>query len=215
MRELSDLEKQILNLRQNKGYTIQKITEELNIKQKLYKDTINRLTEEGLYDEDKTKEAMQKRHEKEYRKRQYEKNKNKPKLSTEESKYFKKCTDFLCFNYLDYRFTKHYDNSLTSRLNQLHKNYTFKLIYDTMLSQKSIFDYYNNKINFKDDYHRISYFMKIVENNIILERKKQDRYKDIHEGFNKKINDEEITYQLNKNIITKPSKKLDLSEFLD
>ena len=41
------------------------------------------------------------------------------------------------------------------------------------------------------------------------------RQEEAYEGFTKKINDEEIIHQLNKNIISKPLPKRDMSKFLD
>lgn len=215
MPKLTEIEKKIIKMRQEEGMTEKDTIKNLGIKQSQYRKTINYLVEIGKYDREKVKEAIQKRRKKEYEHKQYEKKKNKIPMSQEDNNYYKKCTDFLCFNYLDYRFTKKYDASLTTKLNELHKKYSFKVIYNTMLSQKNNFDYAISHKNFATDRQRITYLMKIVENNLVTQQFKENRYQEAHEGFNKKIDDDEITHQLNKKVISKPSKKLDLSEFLD
>lgn len=216
MSKLTQIEKDILEKRQVEGKTEKNTMEELKIGYTKYKKIVSHLIEIGEYNEEIVKQAVQKRKRKEYERRQYEKRKNQPQMSIEDRTYYKKCTDFLCFNYLDYRFTKKYDTSLTTKLNELHnKNYSFKIIYNTMLSQKNSFDYAINHKDFANDRQRIMYLMKIVESNLTTQQIKEKKYKEVHEGFNKKIDDDEITHQLNKKIVSKPSKRLDLSEFLD
>lgn len=216
MTELSEKELKILDMRQYQGLSLKETLKQTGIKRKEYNEIVKKLTEAGKYNENKVREAMTERIKKNRARERYIKNKEEGKKPTDDSPYFKKCTDFLCFNYLDYRFTKKYDVSLTEKLNNLHnKNYSYETIYNTMLSSKQSFDYALEHHKFKNDFSRISYYMKIVENNLPIQVIKDKRYKEQHKGFNKKINDNDIVHQLNKKVVSKPSNKIDMSEFLD
>ena len=136
-------------------------------------------------------------------------------LYDEEEEYRQKCIDILCTKYFCYNETKQFNPILVSKLNNLYKqSFSYKIIYNSILYSMKNLDYANTKV-FSSDYQKISYMMAIIKNNLKIVWKKMQRQEEAYEGFTKKINDEEIIHQLNKNIISKPLPKRDMSKFLD
>lgn len=215
MEENKNLEEKILNLRQNLGYTIPETLKELNIKRKQYDQIVDILTQQGLYDEYKVRDAINEKNLKLKRKRIYEKLKNKPKLPTLEAEYFKKCKDILSFDYFNYAVTKKYNPSITLKLNDLYrKGYSYKTIYNVLLSQQNSLQYANKK-QFNSDYNKLCYIMVIISSKLPAQVNQDKNYEEASEGLKKRIDDNEISSELNKKRISKPSHKLDMSEFLD
>ncbi len=208
---MSKIENKILNLRQVEGYTIEETIKKANISRKTFKEIISKLSEQGLYNEEEVKSAMKRRKQREY----YYKHKSETKFPPEEEEYRKKCIDILCTRYFNYNETKQFNPALVSKLNNLYnQNFSYKIIYNSILYTMKSLDYANTK-TFGSDYQKINYMIAIIKNNLKIVWKKLQRQQEAYEGFTKKVNDEEIIYQLNKTIVSKPSKKIDMSEFLD
>lgn len=211
MAKITKLEKSILDLRQIEGYTIEETIKKVKISRKTFKEIVSNLSEQGLYDEEEIKKAMKRKKQRDY----YQKHKNHKKLPSEEEEYRQKCIDILCTKYFCYNETKQFNPILVSKLNNLYKqSFSYKIIYNSILYSMKNLDYANTKV-FSSDYQKISYMTAIIKNNLKIVWKKMQRQEEAYEGFTKKINDEEIIHQLNKNIISKPLPKRDMSKFLD
>ena len=104
MDNLSELEKQILELRIEKGYTINETIKELDITSTVFKKTVNKLEELGIYNEELLKKARKRKKSREkYAKTKGEKVLN---LSKKEENFRKLCISFLCEKYFNYKITK-------------------------------------------------------------------------------------------------------------
>lgn len=211
MDKLTTIEKKVLKLRQVEGYSIEETLKIAKISKKVFKDIIDKLKEVGVYDEEQIKKA--KRNKK--RRENYEKNKDKTKLSPEEESYKKKCIDFLCVKYFNYNETHEFNPILVKKLSDLYnKISSYKVIYNTILSQESNLSYANKK-SFSSEYQKIIYMIAIIRNNLAIVWKKMQKYEEEQRGFNNRINDNEIVKQLNKKVKTKPTKRVDMTQYLD
>lgn len=207
---LTELEEKILDLRTKKGYTIENTLKELKIPRRVFKETVELLQEKGLYKEEDVKKAIKNKKNREY----VEKNKTRKKLSPEEEDYRKKCIDFMCKKYFDYERTKKFNPVLVAKLQNLNKLCSYKVIFNTIKYQERSLDYANLK-PMASEYQKISYMMAIIKNNLNVVYKKIQKQEKIQEGKDKQIDDKKLVNQLNKNIISKPSEKIDMSNFLD
>lgn len=206
---LSILEQKVLELRQEKGYTIEQTLSELNINQKKYKIIVDKLKELNLYDEEKIKKAKQNKKMREYRNT----NKNKVKLSKEEEEYRQKCIDFMCKKYFDYNRTKVFNPVLVTKIQQLKNICSYKVIFNTMRFQEQNLNYANSK-TFSSEFQKIGYMMTIIKNNLKEVWKKIDMQDKIQARI-KEEGSTRIVNELNRKIVTKPTKRIDMSDLLD
>lgn len=210
MDNLNDTEKEILKLRMKEGLTIDQTIHKLKISRKDFKEIVKKLKKENLYDEEEIKKAMKRRKRKEYTSA----HKSKQKLSPEEENYRKKCIEFLCTRYFSYNETHRFNPVLVTKLQQLHSISSYKIIFNTIIYQKKNLDYANRK-PMASEFQKISYMMAIIRNNLHIVYKKIKRKENIEESKEKKSNTSNLANQLNKTIISKPTDKIDMSQFLD
>lgn len=203
---MTELEEKVLDLRQKKGYNIKDTLKELGIKRKEFDEIVSTLKEMGVYDDKKVEKAMQ---------RKNYKGKPKTKLPDDEKEWFVKCRDELCNRYTNFNATKQFTIPITTTLMRSYKKgFSFKELYNGLIISRSTLEYYQNK-PFNSDYNKMCYFMAIVENNVKTSKKREEFNKGSHLGYKKKIEDSELKESLNKNIISKPTKKVDMTSFLD
>lgn len=214
MDSLSDLEKQILELRIDKGYTINETIGELDISSTVFKKAINKLEELGLYTEELLKKAKKRRKSRErYAKTKGEKVLN---LSEEEENFRKLCISFLCEKYFDYKKTKKVNPILITKLKQLNSHASYEVIYRTLQSQESNLNYIHYNKKFNNDIQEMSYLLAVIKNNLTKVNEKINMNNAINEAKLKSTSmNEDIIDMLNQKIETKPTKKRDLSEFID
>ena len=99
-------------------------------------------------------------------------------------------------------------------MQNLNKLCSYKVIFNTIKYQERSLDYANLK-PMASEYQKISYMMAIIKNNLNVVYKKIQKQEKIREGKDKQIDDKKLVNQLNKNIVSKPSEKIDMSDFLD
>lgn len=211
MEDLTPTENKILELRQKEGLTIEETIKKAKITRTTFEKIVKVLKDKGYYNEEEIKKAKRNKKSREY----YHKHKNEEKLPKEELEYRQKCIDILSIKYFNYNETKQFNPILVSKLSGLYKNhFSYKVIYNTILLQEKSLNYAMSK-PFGSEYQKINYMIAIIKNNLKITWKKLKRQEDAYEGFMKKNNDQDIVRQLNKTIITKPTKKIDMTDFLD
>ena len=195
--KISEIQQKILDYRENKGYSIDKTIEELKITRKRFNQNVEKLKEKGLYNEQKIKEAMKNRRlNKEIDQKNFS---TKLNLNPEEEKYF------------DYNKTKHFNPILVSRIQNLNKYAPYKIIYNTIVYQQKSLDYAYYK-TFSSEFQKISYMIAIIKNNL------SKVYKDMQEKEEQQKNitiSDSLARELTKKRITKPTKRLDMTDLLD
>lgn len=208
--KISEIQQKILDCRQNKGYSIDKTIEELKITRKRFNQNVEKLKEYGMYNEKEIKKAMQNRR---LNKDKNEKKDNSTKLnlSPEEEGFRKKCIDIICKRYFDYNKTKKFNPVLVSRIQNLNKYASYKVIYNTIVYQQRNLDYASTK-TFSSDFQKISYMIAIIKNN--LSKVYQEMKEKEEEQKNTTISDS-LARELTKTRITKPTKRLDMTDLLD
>ena len=207
MEELSNIKNKIIELRQNKGYTIEETIKKLHISRKIFTNLVTELKNSGEYDEEKIKKAMKKK------RNQINYNKNKVKLSPEEEEYRKKCIDLMCKRYFNYEQTHRFNPVLVQKLQILNNICSYKVIFNTIRVHQKNLDYANTKV-FSSEYQKISYMMTIIRNNVNNVSKRIQRKEQINKS-NTIENDNQFLNLLNKNVVSKPVKRKDLSFLLD
>ena len=209
---LTDLENKVLELRQEKGYTIEETKKELNITDKVFKNAIENLKEAGDYDEEKIKQAKKNKKRREYEK----KNRNRTKLPPDEEEYRQKCIDFMCRRYFEYNQTKKLNPLLVSKIQSLNKVASYKIIYNTMKNQQKNLDYANIKFkNYSSDFQKINYMLAIVKNNLNITYKRLKRKETVQEAENNRFDVQDMLRKLDKNTTSKPTQRIDMSQWLD
>ena len=207
--KISEIQQKILEYRQEKGYSIDKTIEELKITRKRFNQNVEKLKEKGLYNEQKIKEAMKNRRlNKEIDQKNFS---TKLNLNPEEEEYRKKCIDIMCKKYFDYNKTKHFNPILVSRIQNLNKYAPYKIIYNTIVYQQKSLDYAYYK-TFSSEFQKISYMIAIIKNNL------SKVYKDMQEKEEQQKNitiSDSLARELTKKRITKPTKRLDMTDLLD
>ena len=206
--KISEIQQKILDYRENKGYSMDKTIEELKITRKRFNQNVEKLKEKDLYDEIKIKEAMKNR-----KLQNSVKKAVTPKLnlSPEEEEYRKECIDIMCNRYFDYNKTKHFNPILVSRIQNLNKYAPYKIIYNTIVYQQKSLDYAYYK-TFSSEFQKISYMIAIIKNN--LSKVYKDMQKKEEQQKNITISDS-LARELTKKRITKPTKRLDMTDLLD
>ena len=214
MDSLSELERQVLELRIEDGYTINETVEELKITSTIFKKIVKKLEELGLYDEELLKKAKRRRKSRE----RYEKTKGKKVLglSEEEEKFRQLCISFMCEKYFNYNITKQMNPILVTKLKKLNSYASYEVIYRTMQTQEAKLNYIHSNKNFNSENQEMSYLLAVVKNNLIEINKKLNINNAINDAKLKATNmNEDIIEMLSQNIETKPTTKRDLSEFID
>ena len=214
MDNLSELEKQILELRIEKGYTINETIKELDITSTVFKKTVNKLEELGIYNEELLKKARKRKKSREkYAKTKGEKVLN---LSKKEENFRKLCISFLCEKYFNYKITKKINPVLITKLKQLNSCASYEVIYNTLQSQEKNLNYIHSNKKFNNDIQEMSYLLAVVKNNLTQINEKININNAINEAKLKSTSmNEDIIEMLNQKIETKPTQKRDLSEFID
>jgi len=206
--EITEIQKKILEYRQEKGYSIDKTMEELKLTRKIFNQNVEKLKEKDLYDEIKIKEAMKNRKLQNSVKKAVT---TKLNLSPEEEKYRKECIDIMCKRYFDYNKTKHFNPVLVSRIQNLNKYAPYKIIYNTIVYHQNNLDYASTK-TFSSEFQKISYMIAIIKNNL------SKVYKDMQEKEElqkKSTISDSLARELTKKRVTKPTKRLDMTDLLD
>lgn len=206
--EITEIQKKILEYRQEKGYSIDKTMEELKLTRKIFNQNVEELKEKGLYDEIKIKEAMKNRKLQNSVKKSVS---TKLNLSPEEEGYRKECIDIMCKRYFDYNKTKHFNPVLVSRIQNLNKYAPYKIIYNTIVYHQKNLDYASTK-TFSSEFQKISYMIAIIKNNL------SKVYKDMQEKEElqkKSTISDSLARELTKKRVTKPTKRLDMTDLLD
>lgn len=205
--DLTDLQKEILNLRTKKGYSIERTIESLQITRNAFKKEENVLKEKGVYNKEDIRNAMKKRQNK-------ERPKNVVKLSEKEETYRKKCIDILYKKYLNYNSNKKFNPVLVQKLKELHNWGSYQLIFYTIEAEAESLTYASTK-PMSSEYNTISYIIAIIKNN--LEKNKQRMI--VQQKINKSKSDQyynsDIVESLNKEIVSKPTNKIDMSELFE
>ena len=206
--EITEIQKKILEYRQEKGYSIDKTMEELKLTRKIFNQNVEKLKENDLYDEIKIKEAMKNRKLQNSVKKAVT---TKLNLSPEEEEYRKECIDIMCKRYFDYNKTKHFNPVLVSRIQNLNKYAPYKIIYNTIVYHQKNLDYASTK-TFSSEFQKISYMIAIIKNNL------SKVYKDMQEKEElqkKSTISDSLARELTKKRVTKPTKRLDMTDLLD
>ncbi len=206
--EITEIQKKILEYRQEKGYSIDKTMEELKLTRKIFNQNVEKLKEKDLYDEIKIKEAMKNRKLQNSVKKAVT---TKLNLSPEEEEYRKECIDIMCKRYFDYNKTKHFNPVLVSRIQNLNKYAPYKIIYNTIVYHQKNLDYASTK-TFSSEFQKISYMIAIIKNNL------SKVYKDMQEKEElqkKSTISDSLARELTKKRVTKPTKRLDMTDLLD
>lgn len=214
MDSLSELERQVLELRIEDGYTINETVEELKITATIFKKIVKKLEELGLYDEELLKKAKRRRKSRE----RYKKTKGKKVLglSEEEEKFRKLCISFMCEKYFNYNITKQMNPILVTKLKKLNSYASYEVIYRTMQTQEAKLNYIHSNKNFNSENQEMSYLLAVIKNNLVEINKKLNINNAINDAKLKATNmNEDIIEMLSQNIETKPTTKRDLSEFID
>ena len=204
MNNISEIQKSILELREKKGYSIENVLLELKITRKIYKQEVEKLKELNLYNEDKVKKAIKNRQRKEKKQ-----NAIKFEISEEEKDFRKKCINILSEKYLDYKKEKSFNPQLVTKLSELSKTSSYKIIYYTIQNQQKSLQYATTK-TFSSNYNKILYLISIIRNN--LEKTKRQ----IEENENRIENNSfELSHSLEKEIVSIPTDRLDMSDLID
>lgn len=204
MNNISEIQKSILELREKKGYSIENVLLELKITRKIYKQEVEKLKELNLYNEDKVKKAIKNRQRKEKKQ-----NAIKFEISEEEKDFRKKCINILSEKYLDYKKEKSFNPQLVTKLSELSKTSSYKIIYYTIQNQQKSLQYATTK-TFSSNYNKILYLISIIRNN--LEKTKRQ----IEENENRIENNSlELSHSLEKEIVSVPTDRLDMSDLID
>lgn len=136
-------------------------------------------------------------------------------ISEQEEEYKNQCIDTIwkyCFLTTDERDV--YITSLIAKLQELHKDYSYRIILFTIKDCKNSLKYIHQK-DFDSKFQKISYIFAIIRNNIKTVWEKSEKQRLIKVGLSKRYNDEEIINTLSKKRKTPPTKRRDLSEFID
>lgn len=214
MDSLSELEKQVLELRIEKGYTINETIKELGITTTIFKKIIKKLEELELYNEELLKKAKNRRKSRE----RYAKTKGQKVLglSEKEEKFRQLCISFMCEKYFNYNITKKMNPILVTKLKQLNAYASYEVIFRTLQSQEKNLNYIHSNKSFNNDTQEMSYLLTVVRNNLKKVNEKLDMNNAINEAKLKSTSmNEDIIEMLNQKIETKPTTKRDLSEFID
>ena len=214
MEDLSELEGQVLFLRQKQGYTINETIKELNITANIFKKIIEKLQILGLYNEEEIEKAKKNRKLRE----RYAKTKGKPVLglSKEEENFRQLCISFMCEKYLDYNTTKKMNPILVTKLKQLNTYGSYEVIYRTLQSQEKNLNYINSNKTFQSDIQKISYFLAIIKNNMAkIQNQLKNKKAVVEAKRNSTSMNEDIIDMLENKTVSKPTKRKDLSEFID
>lgn len=209
---LTELENRILELREIKGYTIEETIKTLKINNKTFKATVERLKDKGFYNAEKIKEAMKKKNIRNKAKQRS----NNPKLDPKEEDYRKKCIDFMCRRYFEYNETGRFNPLLVSKIQNLNKITSYRVIYNTMLAQQRNLDYANIKLkNCSSDLQKINYMLAIVKNNLGVTYKKLKKKDMVQEAESKQYDVQDMLRRLDKKTVSKPTEKIDMSQWFD
>lgn len=214
MDNLSEIEKQVLELRTEKGYTVNETVEELGITITIFKKIVKKLEELDLYNEEILKKAKKRRKSRE----RYAKTKGQKVLglSAEEENFRQLCISFMCEKYFNYNITKQMNPMLVTKLKQLNSYASYEVIYRTLQSQEQNLNYIHSNKKFNNDTQEMSYLLTVVRNNLTKINDKLTMNNAINEAKLKSSSmNEDIIEMLNQKIETKPTTKRDLSEFID
>lgn len=214
MDNLSELEKQVLELRMEKGYTINETIKELEITTTIFKKIVKKLEELNLYNEDLLKKAKKRRKARE----RYAQTKGEKVLglSEKEENFRQLCISFMCEKYFNYNITKKMNPILVTKLKQLNSYASYEVIYRTLQLQEKNLNYIHSNKRFNNDTQEMSYLLTVVKNNLKKVNDKLDINNAINEAKLKATNmNEDIIRMLDQKIETKPTTKRDLSEFID
>lgn len=210
--ELTQLEKDILELRVKKGYTENETLEELNITKYQYNKIRKKLENLGLYSIHLVNKARKNRI---ARERYKDKKLGLNQISDEEEKCRKECVDILSQRYLAYNSNKKFNAILVSKLEQLSKAYSYNVILNTIKTKAKSLEYASKK-DFNNDIAKISYLIAIIKNNaqsVYNQMKKQQEINDKKLRMNE--SDKIIIREMNNQRVSRPTRRRDLSEFLD
>ena len=214
MDNLSEIEKQVLELRAKKGYTVNETIEELGITITIFRKIVKKLEELDLYNEEILKKAKKRRKSRE----RYAKTKGQKVLglSAEEENFRQLCISFMCEKYFNYNITKQMNPMLVTKLKQLNSYASYEVIYRTLQSQEQNLNYIHSNKKFNNDTQEMSYLLTVVRNNLTKINDKLTMNNAINEAKLKSSSmNEDIIEMLNQKIETKPTTKRDLSEFID
>ncbi len=214
MDNLSELESQVLFLRQKQGYTINETIKELNITVNILKKIIEKLQNLGLYSEEEIQKAKKNRKLRE----RYAKTKGQPilGLSKEEENFRQLCISFMCEKYLDYNVTKKMNPILVTKLKQLNTYGSYEVIYRTLQTQEKNLNYINSNKTFQSDIQKISYFLAVIKSNMAkVENQLKTKQAVAEAKRNSTSMNEDIIDMLENKTISTPTKRRDLSEFID
>lgn len=214
MDNLSEIEKQVLELRAEKGYTVNETIEALGITITIFRKIVKKLEELDLYNEEILKKAKKRRKSRE----RYAKTKGQKVLglSAEEENFRQLCISFMCEKYFNYNITKQMNPMLVTKLKQLNSYASYEVIYRTLQSQEQNLNYIHSNKKFNNDTQEMSYLLTVVRNNLTKINDKLTMNNAINEAKLKSSSmNEDIIKMLNQKIETKPTTKRDLSEFID
>ena len=112
--------------------------------------------------------------------------------------------------------TKKLNPLLVSKIQSLNKVASYKIIYNTMKNQQKNLDYANIKFkNYSSDFQKINYMLAIVKNNLNITYKRLKRKETVQEAENNRFDVQDMLRKLDKNTTSKPTQRIDMSQWLD
>lgn len=213
MEEITELEKKVLRLRQEDGYTVEETKKELNITEKQYRNIKKHLEELDLYSNDEIKRAKIRRNARERKKRQREH--PETKLSEMDEFYRKQCIEFISVNFLNYDATGIFNPVLVTKLKELRKSYSYKVIYFTAQAQYENIKSALNYRNINTSNGKISYLIAIIRNNLSATWKKIQYQDKVNNAEFKNFNLDKFYDRMEKPVPNVHTSKTDMSEWLD
>lgn len=212
--ELTQQEQDLYNLKFVKGYNVAETLKKLNISRYKYDKIIAVFKEKGLYDKDKMEHAKinkQKRDRAALLSEHPE-----LRLSSEEENYRKQCVDYMSVNFLDYDpKIQNFNPILIDKLRALHKVCSYKIILYAMKSQYGNMKRALEYKKFNNDRNKISYLIAIIRNSLNISWKKMIMEEKAYNNYKKNLNLDQFMERVNNTQKSKPTKRIDMSEWLD
>lgn len=171
-----------------------------------------------LYKFDKIKKELKENKELDFKKMAEVTNPKKHKTKEEinffspETKARYEAIDLISRKYLNYQSGQTFNTFLSKKIEAMGYSYSYNVILATIKKCENNLTYAITHKQFDSDIHKISYLCAIINNNLNNTLKEREKKEQINKGLEKR----EINYEeINKTIVSAPSKRRDFSVFLD
>ena len=105
---------------------------------------------------------------------------------------------------------------LVTKLKQLNTNVSYEVIYRTLQAQEKNLNYINSNKTFQNDIQKISYFLAVIKSNMTKVENQLKTKQAVAEAKRNSVSmNEDIIDMLENKTISTPTKRRDLSEFID